>query len=103
MLGNHKKKNPESTGKQDDEQQMMIPRDLPPLRTFIVRYGADERLVEAHGLAIDEARMVSFIVFFWLDPKQKTQPTQAAKLVLNADAWDEVEEINAAFPTLEKQ
>jgi hypothetical protein len=103
MLGNHKKKNPEVEAKQsdDEQQQAMIPRELPPLRTFVVRKDNTQRVVEAHGLAIDEERMISFVVFFWLDPGKQVSPAQTSKLVLNANAWDEVEEINPLFPTLE--
>ena len=116
MLGSNKKKNPD-VPKPDNggESQSMIPRELPPLRTFVVRAGdltfndktkawerPVTRVVDAHGLGIDESRMISFVVFFWLDAEKKTTPAQATKLCLNADAWDDVEEINPLFPTLEK-
>ena len=74
----------------------------PPLRTFVIS-GVNQatgeptsRTVDAHGLAIDEARMISFIVFFHMDGKL----VQTAKLVINADAWTDVEEINVLFPTV---
>lgn len=118
MLGSHKKKNPEAalatTG--GSQSQAMIPRDVPPLRSFVLygrNYGSRPRhgellakddvrgyQIDAHGLAIDEERMISFVVFFFLDPDHKTQPMQATKLVVNADDWSEVEEINPLFPTL---
>lgn len=115
MLGKHKKQNPTPAAiEQGGPPAVLLPRELPPLRTFVVRSGefvyvekekawvrANQRVVEAHGLGIDDARMISFVVFFFLD-EAKTQPAQAQKLVLNADAWDEVEEINPLFPTLEK-
>jgi hypothetical protein len=106
MLGNHKKKNPEpESAKQTDETAVAPPEPpkIPPLRTFVVRsfdgFNMNERIVTAHGLGIDDSRMVSFVVFF-IDILGR--PTQAQKLVLNAEAWDEVEEINAEFPVMEK-
>lgn len=78
------------------------PPQAPPLRTFVIS-GINQatgepisRTVDAHGLAIDEARMISFIVFFQMDGKL----VQTAKLVINADAWTDVEEINVLFPTM---
>lgn len=111
MLGQHKKQNTAPPKNDDIVKQAppSIPTVLPPLRTFIVRqerindkgdFAIVERQIDAHGLAIDEERMISFIVFFWLDVEHKTQPAQTAKLVLNADAWLEVEEINPLFPEL---
>lgn len=114
MLG-QKKRNPDPPeGGDSDTPAVMTPPSIPPLRTFAVRQGdyiwnekakAWERpivrVVEAHGLGIDEARMISFVVFFFVDGNP-TMPAQAQKLVLNSDAWDEVEEINAAFPTMGK-
>lgn len=123
MLGSHKKKNPETGATQQGagQQQAMIPRDVPPLRSFVIRkqdlswnenagvwvtttedsdFIDKPRVVSAHGLSIDEERMISFVVFFFLDPDHKTQPAQATKLVVNADDWSEVEEINPLFPTL---
>ncbi len=108
MLGSHMKKNtappPAET---NDNQQSMIPKELPPLRTFVLRQlnpNGDgtvvEREVVAHGLMIDEARMISFVVFFYLDPLTRLQAAQALKLVLNSDAWLEIEEINPMFPEL---
>lgn len=115
MLGGHKKKNPTPPDNSDDKQQLMIPREMPPLRMFVIRHGEPAwnektlcwerpvlRTVEAHGLGIDEERMISFVVFFFLDGEARQQPAQANKLVLNADAWDEVEEINALFPETRK-
>lgn len=120
MLGNHKKRNPAPVNRNegDGNQQALLPKEMPPLRTFVVygpAYGfrpfPGEQLaandprgltVEAHGLAIDEERMLSFFVFFWADGALKQQPAQAMKLVLNANAWDEVEEINPLFPSIEK-
>jgi len=114
MLGSHKKRNPAPAPlTPGDNQQAMTPRELPPLRTFVLRAGDYEyntktsqwerpivRVVDAHGLGIDDARMIAFTVFFWLDPENKTQPAQATKLALNADSWDEVEEVNPLFPTM---
>lgn len=105
MLGQNKKRNP-APPKDDDNNTPMMPKELPPLRTFVVRQiGFDgrpiERIVEAHGLGIDDARMISFVVLFWLDDTH-TRAAEASKLVLNSDAWEEVEEINPLFPTLPK-
>ena len=101
--GSFKKRNPEQTV--IDIPQPTIPRELPALRTFVVRgFGGDaaaERTVEAHGVAFDDAGMVSFVVFFWVDAA-KTQPAQAQKLVMSAGAWLEVEEVNPLFPSIEK-
>jgi hypothetical protein len=104
MLG-QKKRNPDppkgDSGVKSGE--VMTPPVMPPLRTFVVRAfdhatGTNtERVVEAHGLGIDEARMISFEIFFFVDG-DPAKPAHAPKLVLNSDAWDEVEEINAAFP-----
>ncbi len=111
MLGGQKKRNPDTAGdtKTDGpEQPPSIPRELPPLRTFVVRQpdlnngGQLERTVEAHGLGVDENRMMSFVVFLYPVANDRTQVAQATKLILNADAWDEVEEINPLFPTQEK-
>lgn len=108
MFGQEKKHNPAAP--KDDDTTPVFPKGLPPLRTFVVRKegfnetgepALKERTIHAHGLAVDEERMISFIVFFWLDVNTKTSPAQAMKLVLNSDAWDEVEEINPLFPELE--
>jgi hypothetical protein len=102
-IGQNKKHNPPST---DQPEQPTIPRELPPLRTFVVRQFDPstgemfERQVDAHGLAIDESRMITFIVFFWADPETQVSMVQTSKLVLNSDAWLEVEELNLNFPTL---
>ena len=104
-----KKRNPERAPESFPEApQVPAPEFvMPPLRTFIIRQTNQltgervERTVEAHGLGIDEARMISFVVFFYPDPKSK-QPGSAQKLVLNADAWDEVEEVNEVFPVRPK-
>jgi hypothetical protein len=121
MLG-QKKRNPDPPAKTEGgakSGEVMTPPVMPPLRTFIVRKqgyswnfkaevwvettsvmsnGVDRpRVVEAHGLGIDEARMISFEIFFFVDG-DPAKPAHAPKLVLNSDAWDEVEEINAAFP-----
>jgi hypothetical protein len=98
-----KKHNPASS---NEPEQPTIPRELPSLRTFIVRTFDPstgdylERQVDAHGLAIDESRMITFIVFFWADPETQVSMVQTSKLVLNSDAWLEVEELNLNFPTL---
>ena len=92
-----KKRNPD---KQDNgpTNPPSIP-SVPELRTFIVNSGqVTQRNVEAHGLAVDESRMLSFFVFFMVDG----QPAQAPKLFVNSDSWDTVEEINALFPVLLK-
>ncbi len=100
-----KKRNPDSQN--DGPQQPMLPRDLPVLRTFVVEKRLNKRgdfidsTVEAHGVAFDDAGMVSFIVFFWVDA-DKTQPAQANKLVIAAGAWNSVVEINPLFPVMEK-
>lgn len=106
MLDFVKKRNPDQ--EPDDDNQKTTggpePPPLPPLRTFVLREVdfrgiiPTERVVEAHGYAIDEARMISFFVFFIIDGK----PLQAAKLLVNADAWVDVEEINDRFPVMEK-
>lgn len=83
---------------------------MPPLRTFILRSTNQltgekvERTVEAHGVGIDESRMLSFVVFFYAsrEAADANQPNSSQKLVLNADAWDEVEENNDLFPTRPK-
>ena len=80
---------------------------MPPLRTFILRQTNQmtgekvERTIDAHGVGIDESRMLSFVVFFYPDPNSK-QPGSSQKLVLNAEAWDEVEEQNDLFPVRPK-
>ncbi len=111
-MSNFKKRNQEKQVIDVGPQGPTLPRTLPPLRTFVVRtFDADgdrspngymERTIEAHGVQFDEGHMVSFVVFFFLDGAH-TQPAQAQKLVLNSDAWTEVEEINLLFPVLEKQ
>lgn len=107
MLGQGKKRNA-TPPKDDDNDTPQIPTKLPPLRTFVLRtHDIDpktgkpaERQIDAHGLAIDEARMISFVVFFWLDGDH-SHPAQTSKLVINSDDWAEVEEINPLFPVLE--
>lgn len=108
MLGQGKKRNA-TPPKDEDNDTPQIPTKLPPLRTFILRqermndlgdFVVVDRQIDAHGLAIDEARMISFVVFFWLDG-DRTQPAQTSKLVINSDDWAEVEEINPLFPVLE--
>lgn len=96
-----KKRNPDAEqGDGSAKEAPPTPPQLPPMRTFIIRshnYTTGEgveRVVDAHGLAVDEARMLSFIVFFLLDGK----PVQSTKLFLNSDAWTDVEEINENFP-----
>ncbi len=80
---------------------------MPALRTFILRQTNQltgektERTIEAHGLGVDESRMISFIVFFYPDPQSK-QPGSSTKLALNSEAWDEVEEVNELFPVRPK-
>lgn len=122
MLGQGKKRNVEPSGDGDEGSQgaQAPPTVLPPLRTFVIRKAgyswktvADAwgftlvgdtdvpRTVHAHGLAIDEARMISFIVFLRPNPNDQTLVAQTNKLILNSDAWDEVEEINVLFPELE--
>ena len=102
-MAHFKKRNPEQGI--EAPQQPTLPKELPALRTFVVRYdnGKDaDRTVEAHGVAFDEAGMVSFIIFFWLDGENKQQPAQANKLVLGPGTWLDVEEVNALFPMMEK-
>lgn len=120
MLGSHKKKQAAAealTQQGGGPAQVLTPPEIPPLRTFVIygqNYGPRPRhgemlakedvrghVVEAHGLGIDDSRMISFTVFFFVDG-DPSKPAQATKLVLNADAWDEVEEVNAAFPVLVK-
>jgi hypothetical protein len=104
MLG-QKKRNPDPPkGGEDntEDAKVLTPASIPPLRTFrLQRYDGHDDIIEAHGLGIDESRMLSFVIFFFVDG-DLTKPAQAQKLVLNADGWLEVEEINVAFPVLEK-
>ena len=120
MLG-QKKRNPDLPAKQGgDDTAPMMPVVIPALRTFVIRkqhyswsskdtvwvntpeYVSDiPRIVEAHGLGVDDTRMLSFVVFYFLDG-DPSKPTHSSKLFVNADEWSDVEEINAAFPTLEK-
>lgn len=120
MLG-QKKRNPDVPAKQGGgDTAPLIPPVIPPLRTFVIRKqnfswsekfsvwvetdrdAADQpRTVEAHGLGVDDSRMLSFVVFYFLDG-DPAKPTHSSKLFVNADEWSDVEEINAAFPTLEK-
>lgn len=119
MLGSHKKKNPDIA--KSAGNQLVVPPSppvIPAMRTFVIRKqgwswnekfsvweetdanSADRlRGVDAHGLGVDESRMASFVVFFY---DELGQPTRASKLVLNADEWSEIEEINANFPTMVK-
>lgn len=119
MLGSHKKKNPDVT--KSAGNQLVVPPSppvIPTLRTFVLRKqgfswsekfnvwmetiettGDRPREVDAHGLGVDDSRMASFVVFFY---DELGQPTRASKLVLNADEWSEIEEINVNFPTLVK-
>ena len=115
MLGNHKKRNPEPPANSGDSDQSLIPRELPPLRTFVVREGAPAydvqgqptgrpvtHVVEAHGVAKDENDgALLFIVFFFVDA-EKTKLAQATKLIIQPHAYDEIEEINPLFPTITK-
>lgn len=107
MLGQGKKRNAEPSGDGDNSNQgAQAPTVLPPLRTFVIRTrdlhcNVVERTVHAHGLAVDEERMISFIVFLRPNPNDQNTVAQTSKLVLNSDAWDEVEEINVLFPELE--
>ncbi len=99
-----KKHNPGPEVVDAGPQQPMLPRELPALRTFVVRYNNadDDQIVEAHGVAFDEAGMVSFVIFFFLDGENRQQPAQANKLVLGPGVWLEVAEINPMFPVMEK-
>ncbi len=83
---------------ESNEQAPPAPIALPPLRTFVLTSDlSGERIVEAHGMAIDEAGYITFIVFFIVDGK----PTQAPKFIANVAEWL-VEEINPLFPVLVK-
>lgn len=116
MLG-QKKRNPDPVKTKGDDTATAPPVVIPPLRTFIVygeTYGYRPRagevlakddvrgmVVEAHGVGVDESRMLSFVVFYFYDG-DPSKPANAQKLILNSDEWAEIEELNLAFPTLQK-
>jgi hypothetical protein len=97
-----KKVNPDVEDQDDDTTQPpAAPPTIPPLRTFVLWRtnqadgSAESQIISAHGLAIDESRLLTFFVFFIMDGK----PLQAPIRIVNSDIWTDVEEINLAFPT----
>lgn len=103
------------------EPEVAEPTELPPLSAFMLRNQGLSwneksqgwaltqsgevdipRTIYAHGLSVDDTRMIRFTVFFFVEIEGKRHAAQAPKLVINAEGWTEVEELNDLFPQAPK-